>query len=122
MKMVTETAMKSETALVFNGPPEPQQEVYMNDGGVSQTLETTDRKMEVLSTKTKTRLGPKSRRPKITWRQTVEAKLKKFGHTLGISYTTFVKVKAQGAGSGVRAMSAFMTGRFRSACTVEKET
>uniref|UniRef100_A0A3P9H430 Endonuclease/exonuclease/phosphatase domain-containing protein n=1 Tax=Oryzias latipes TaxID=8090 RepID=A0A3P9H430_ORYLA len=56
-KMVTETTTRSQTTLMCNGPPESQQETCMNDNGKSQTLEATDRRMEVLSTKTKTRLG-----------------------------------------------------------------
>ena len=53
---ITETATEKSTTTVCDGPPESLQEARVYGGGESRK-EATDRKMEVLNAKSKTRIG-----------------------------------------------------------------
>ena len=88
--LVTETATNSKfkSKSRCDEPLELPQVTHMNDSGESHSLEATDRKIEVLSTKTKTKLGFWNVR---TMYQTgklaqVTAEMRRYGiHILGIS-------------------------------------
>ena len=84
---VTETATKENNTTGCDGLPEALQDTHMNVSGESRK-ETNDRKMKVLSVKTKTRIGFWNRRTMYETGKLVQvtAEIRRYNlHILGIS-------------------------------------